>query len=88
MSKINMEVWSKSLPDGGRVYINRASGPANNREYLVVIVKPNGHKLGACLVGENGIPKQWYDMPYDRTSVEEAIRELPETLLIERVHET
>lgn len=83
-----METWSKPLPDGSRAVVKRASGPAEAREYIVMVVKPDGRKVGACKVGEDGVPIRWYDMAYDRAAVEAAMADLPEALLVERVHET
>lgn len=82
-------IWKKSLPHGGEVRIEKVWLPdelRTEREYTIIIVKPNGHRLGVCTVGENGIPKVWYDMPYDRKAIEEAIVDLPEILLIEQIH--
>jgi len=84
-------VWSTGLPDGSEVRVEKAyreDGRRPEREYLVIVVKPDGHRLGACLVGEDGLPKRWYDMAYDRKAVEAALRDLPSALLAEQVHET
>ena len=81
-------IWSNKLSDGSTIYIKEAYLPGVNRlerEYLLTIKKPNGHRLGVCLIGENGIPKEWYDVPYDRTAIEKAIIGLADILLIEQV---
>lgn len=84
-------VWRKKLPDGSEARVDKAypeGGGRPEREYLVVVVKPDNHKVGACLVGEDGRPKKWYDMPYDRRAVEAAIEDLPTALLAEQIHKT
>ena len=83
-------MWEKQLPNKSVVSISEAylPGPGRSeREYLVRI-KSNGHSNGVCMLGENGLPKKWYLQQYDRKEVEEAIKELPQLLLIEQVHGT
>jgi hypothetical protein len=85
------EVWKRALPDGSEARVDKAypqGGDRKEREYLVVVVKPDGHKVGACLVGEDGVPKRWYDMQYDRAAIESALKDLPEALLAEQIHGT
>jgi hypothetical protein len=88
-------VWQKKLADGSEARVERAyeKNLVFDREYLVIVVKPNGHKVGACLVDVNGHVKQWYGPnalapTYDRKEIVKALKELPEALVVEQIHET
>ena len=84
-------MWEKQLSDKSTIFISDVYLPGLGkleREYLVKIRKENGHCNGVCLLGEDGHPKKWYNQPYDKQAVEEAIKELSQVLLVEQIHGT
>lgn len=82
-------IWSQTLPDGTQLEISVAlltlEGYRDEREYLVVATRPGGGRRGICKLGENGIPKEWYQVDIDRKVVEKALEEVPNILLVEQV---
>lgn len=85
-------IWRQSVEGGITLTVSTILKPLKGyreeHEFMVCWVRPNKGRGAVCKVGEDGLPKIWYVFGEERELVQKAIKDLPNTLLVELVSQS
>jgi len=85
-------IWSCPVSDKVTLEITALLKPLKGyreeAEFTVRQVTAGGGRKAVCKVGEDGLPKVWYVFGEEREVVQKAIKDLPNTLLVELVSQS